>query len=954
VTNNRMIYPAFLLSGAAMVLYELLWARTLAPAFGGTMVVSASAAGLFILGLSLGSIVGGRLSDFFAKGVAVNLFRLYAALQISAALLACANLLLFPSFALSAGQYRYWAAGALVLAQALPLGAAWPAMVRIAPGYGEKRDAAGSISFINTMGGCAGAVLYHFLLVPRMGLPAAAGAAIALTILSAATVLFSFDKERFTAGNLPVRLEKPESVSANTGGRPRVFALMAVSGFASMGLAVMWLRAFGLLFGSSVYSLAILTAVLLFALATGGLAAYRLGRRSVSAGGLGVFVSACAVASLAGTALLTAYPEFLLWLGIHRISSFPGYTLLQVALVGAVVMLPGILSGIILPYGINLLESDDRATGAVSGAAFSAYTAGAALGGILAAVLVLPSLGLKAGIVFFAALPVVAPLLLPPGRREFLKAAAWTLIAVLAGTLAFHRWDERKMASAVFYYGGQVMNETGWDMVSYRDGREHTVSVTKYRGEHTLRVDGMVEASTRADIDTQQLLGHLPALLSRSPSNALVFGLGSGAAAGALSLHPEVRAITVVEKEPEVARAAAQYFSGVNRSVLDDPRTNVVIDDPREFLLGSVRNFDIIAAGSSNPWMAGAAGFYTREFFELARSRLRDGGIYFQWFHLYNSNLPEVRSTLATFRSVFPATAIILGSNPTDVFLAGSDGPLDIDWNRFAAYRAPGFEPGNRAAGLFCSAGVALGLVFDAELNTDAGPTLEYRAPLGLRDNTRPANLDYMARICAAPAALLSELRVPLKYRLAAERAMEARARLMMAMARHDAGDLDGSIVLLDEALGMDPDASYLKRQASAAYYEKGASIINSAAIDTDFNANAQAEKYLTRCLKLDSDNYHGRIALIYLYIHQERLQEAEVMLRESGKRFPWSGAMLMYKGIVAGLKGDRAGEMSLLLGAYSMEAWNPIVIENLAAFYARQGDSVRAEAILGKMKDER
>jgi len=52
------------------------------------------------------------------------------------------------------------------------------------------------------------------------------------------------------------------------------------------------------------------------------------------------------------------------------------------------------------------------------------------------------------------------------------------------------------------------------------------------------------------------------------------------------------------------------------------------------------QKYDVISSEPSNPWMAGLASLFTRDFFELARARLNDGGIFVQFAHAYEMDWP--------------------------------------------------------------------------------------------------------------------------------------------------------------------------------------------------------------------------------------------------------------------------------------------------------------------------
>ena len=78
-----------------------------------------------------------------------------------------------------------------------------------------------------------------------------------------------------------------------------------------------------------------------------------------------------------------------------------------------------------------------------------------------------------------------------------------------------------------------------------------------------------------------------------------------------------------------------RYFERENRGVLKKPAVRLLIGDGRSHLRLSDRQYDVIVSEPSNPWMAGVAALFTREFFEAARARLRSGGVFCQWAHTY-------------------------------------------------------------------------------------------------------------------------------------------------------------------------------------------------------------------------------------------------------------------------------------------------------------------------------
>src|SRR6185369_13714700 len=152
---------------------------------------------------------------------------------------------------------------------------------------------------------------------------------------------------------------------------------------------------------------------------------------------------------------------------------------------------------------------------------------------------------------------------------------------------------------------------------------------------------------------TQRLLGVLPVLMHRNPRELCVIGLGSGVTLASAMATGLVRRADVVEISPEVVEAS-ELFSKENDHVLHSPAVHLVIGDGRSHLQLTKRRYDVIVSEPSNPWMAGVAALFTREFFEAARARLLPGGLLCQWAHTYDISPDDLKSIARTFASVFP------------------------------------------------------------------------------------------------------------------------------------------------------------------------------------------------------------------------------------------------------------------------------------------------------------
>ena len=80
---------------------------------------------------------------------------------------------------------------------------------------------------------------------------------------------------------------------------------------------------------------------------------------------------------------------------------------------------------------------------------------------------------------------------------------------------------------------------------------------------------------------------------------------------------------------------------------------HVTFDDARNFLFTTRERYDLIVSEPSNPWIAGVATLFTREFYRAAQARLAPGGVFVQWVQAYSLYPEDLRMVLATFLSEF-------------------------------------------------------------------------------------------------------------------------------------------------------------------------------------------------------------------------------------------------------------------------------------------------------------
>jgi predicted membrane-bound spermidine synthase len=738
-----MLLALAFVSGAAGLVYEVLWARHLALLFGATAFAQTTVLAVFLGGLSAGGSRLGRAAD---RARSAALF--YAKLEWAVAALGlAAPLLLRFEF----GAVR-WLAVLALFAQAYLMGGTIPALCRAAGG--EAQAGVGRVYAANSAGAVAGCLAAGFVLIPALGLDVSFAAAAALNALAA------LGARRLGPDAAPPpeprRAAAPEPLLSPELVRAAVF----VSGFVALTYEIAWTRALALVLGSSAYSFSEMLAAFIAGAAAGGyLVSCAPLRRRDPARLLGLALLGVGAAVLAALPLYDRLPFSFLFLRARfgdGTAAFYQFEAAKFALCLALMIAPAVCLGMTLPLAARLVESGAGKRGADVGGVFAANAAGNVLGAFVGWLL-LPWLGveglLRSGTTVFA---VVGGAILwktwpaPPVRRRAAFAAG--LVALVSYRVWLPRWDERMRGQGLFrvrkhlelfHYSDMKEILAGATTLFIRDDREATVTVTRFKdasGQLSLKVNGKTDASTGADMMTQVLLGELPLMLKPGARDALLVGWGSGVTAGSILRHP-VERLDAVELVPAVVDAS-RFFARENGAALEDPRLALSVEDAKSFLARDGRRYDVIVSEPSNPWMAGVGDLFSVEFYRRARARLAPGGLMVQWFHDYEMNDDLFRMTLRTFRSSFP-NVTLWNVVENDVLLVGSVESAAIDFAAMErSFQAPGVRadllradiafPATLLAMQSAGPATSAALAGDGPLNEERRPRLEYGAPLAL------------------------------------------------------------------------------------------------------------------------------------------------------------------------------------------------------------------------------
>jgi spermidine synthase len=738
----------FAASGAAALIYEIVWLQLLQLVIGSSAVSIAVLLGTWMGGMCLGSVL-------FARVVSSrqNALRVYALLEAGTAV--CGILVLFGlpliekvylagiSSGLPNTILRGVACAICLLPPTLLMGATLPAISRWVAATPRAAVWWGYLYGANIAGGVVGcfAAGFYLLRVFDMAIASYVAAGLNLAVAGVSMAIKGEDKPA------------PEvSTEAPPAGLSSVYFAIAVSGFCALGAEVVWTRILSLMLGPTTYTFSIILGVFLVGLGIGSWGGARLAElKGNPRFWLGISqLLLCVTVAWAAYMLADSLPY---WKG--NVDSLAGpWKDFQGDLVRtALAVLPAaVLWGASFPLALASIAVAGRDPAHVVGGVYGANTVGAIAGSVLFAMVLIPTagtLGSQQVLVVSSAIAGVVALHGAMQKSSLKLAGAFAIAAIVAWMLPAVPW-------MLIGFGRRLPSTTGhWDLLHEAEGINSSAAWSRWEGGTVyFHVSGKVEASTEPqDMSLQRMLGHLPALLNPNPQSVLIVGFGAGVTAGTFVVHPEVKSIHICEIEPAIPPNSDKYFGAENHHVLTDPRTRVTFDDARHFVLTSNEKYDIITSDPIHPWVKGMASLYTTEYFDLCKRHLNPGGFVTQWVPLYETSFEAARTEVATFFEAFP-NGTVWGNVNTDgsgydLVLMGQVEPLKIDPDamqrrldqpNYAAVRESLFSAGYpKALDLLSTYAAQASDLKEwsrgAEVNRDRNLRLQYLAGLGVNMN---------------------------------------------------------------------------------------------------------------------------------------------------------------------------------------------------------------------------
>jgi spermidine synthase len=370
-------------------------------------------------------------------------------------------------------------------------------------------------------------------------------------------------------------------------------------------------------------------------------------------------------------------------------AAFFSFHLAAITGIFLVLAIPIGLSGALLPLLFHLLRGEIRDLGSVAGRLYSWNTIGSLFGALFGGYVLFFWLDLhQIYRIALAALIIGSTLLtVIVFRIPKLAVAALVLLPALVAVWMLPAWAPERLGSGMFRSREPTLTSFMGPDAFFPDNLEHrfifhedgpitTVSVREGpprdgRLNRGIYNNGKSDGNLIVDYRTMSLAALVPALLAERLERGFVIGFGTGVTTGELAALEWIREVDVAEISQGVIHAAPLFDEG-NLAASQNPKVTINRGDAYRALLRSEGRYDVIVSEPSNPWVTGVEMLYSVEFLETARDRLATGGVYAQWFHLYETDLATVELVLRTFTSVFPHVSVWFTYGP-DLLLLGFD-----------------------------------------------------------------------------------------------------------------------------------------------------------------------------------------------------------------------------------------------------------------------------------------
>lgn len=680
---RKLVLFLLFVSGFSSLMYQILFTRLFNIAFGLFIHSTVVVVGTYMLGLGLGYFLSRNFkpnNHLLFYGYLEMLVGVYSAIvflafnYIDLAYTALGNFFLV----------KFILSSLVLILPTTAMGMTIPVLVEYLKRT-ENRDLVDKVYGINALGAGLGAGTTSVLFINLFGLGTTFAVAFLLNLIVLISTII------ITKSYVPsFEITKSSFSAVNTGW---VFGIVAfLFGFCGMALEILWYRLLVYFVANNTFSFSIILSVVIIGIALGALLYKPL--LKVIGNDLALLT---AVSFFTGTYLVASVvilnSSYHLIGGIYTVignlifsifgdTKFSETISLLFTRYIFVLLVSGVISlasGIIIPSLFSLVKGKLRTEAdsqSISGTILAINTLGSIVGVISVTYLMIPIFGFSGSILLISLIYLASGITIASLSKE---TRVFSAVGALIGAVLVLIPKEITFTK---YYNG-FWNIKG-ELKFYREGMYGTVAVFDVGKTRFLKINGIDEVpSDFSSLVAFKVLGNIPFILKGHNSDVMVNALGGGITLSSTLHHITTQNISVVDICPDVV-GALHLYTNYNYNVFSKPVWKFVADDGRNFLKSHKGLFDIIIADATHPASSDSWMLFTKEFYTLAFSKLKDGGIFVQWIPLHNLEVYDFVSILKTVRSVFPnAMLMITGVYTVVVCKKGKFDKFEIENNNF-------------------------------------------------------------------------------------------------------------------------------------------------------------------------------------------------------------------------------------------------------------------------------
>lgn len=630
------LHASVFFSGAAALIYEILWTRGLSLYIGSTVESSSVVFSSFVLGLSFGAYYFSKKA-FSYKNLLTRLVLLEVLIALVSSVLGVLLFYFSEDFQYYGNHFllnHFFVAVFIFLLVLIPtflMGGVFPLWIEFMRRLQIDEKHVSSLYGVNTLGAAFGVFIAVFFILPKTGILETFLCAGLMNLISASLVVYLFFKNNKSGDQ-----GKAYKNFATTACKFKIFEFKEVllisflSGFFIFLQEIIWIKLSSLFIGNRVFASSLLLIVILIFLFLGAAFSKLVFKRSNKGSTPYMLLIISALGSLASVCVFQYFIFYKLnasvYLGVWTV------------LMATIAILAPVFSplAILFPYTLQKIYAENKDTSSYLGAFYIWNAVASVLGALLGAYVLSPLIGSVKTLNFTALLLFAVGfcgLILKYSKitKTTLSAVTTSFLVLLTYSYSLDFTFIKKGEDLVY----QKEDRYGlFQIVKSRDG------ITHVRNNFTNLINGLEFLDTSY---AQQMQAHLGVHFKPKTQNVLIIGSGYGITAGTFGLYDRVKKIDVVEILPEVLKQT-ERFRDYNFDAKKNKKINFIQDDGRRFLVESKHKYDVISVNVTDPSLPGISSFFYDQFYKIIKSKLTKNGVYLT--HVFGTNYLDIVNLL--------------------------------------------------------------------------------------------------------------------------------------------------------------------------------------------------------------------------------------------------------------------------------------------------------------------